>query len=590
MQSRRIKIWRAHIFGLMQTIPPELLRGLGITAIGLFLGVVVALAVPLMFGFVDFLQTLWIPQETSLLGWPGFSLLHFLLPLIGGVSIGVLVYALVPQRPAELADVIAAAHHPDPVISRTGGYISTLKSMIAISAGSATGLYAPLIVMGAAMAANLKKLLRLPTDFAEMALGAGVAAAIAAAFGAPLGGIVFAHEVVLRHYSLRFFAPVTLASATAYLVADHVRPVSMDILPNLQTAPAQFLDIILLIMLGVLCGLLAVAFMHGMRHMRGRVEASGLPIWARPIAAGFFIALLAHIAPGVLGIGTGVMADMLSGQMDSAVLLGLVVLKMIAACVCLSLFFHGGIMAPALFIGAGFGALFANFLGGVTGVLGYVPDVGLFALAGMAATAGSVMGAPLAMILISFELTQNYDATTAIVISIVLANLVASRLYARSVFEFQLLDKGIDLSLGRESLALQSMPVTELMSVDYLSVPENGSVGYAMARMAEVHCAEAHLVDDEGHWMGKICLYNLINQGLDDPAKAFIEADPLILMVDTNALSAQSLMQDFVGEGVPVLEGEKLVGIVHEADLFRHARMVTRSVWAHDHDEKYENS
>ena len=564
----------------------RLLRGLGITAIGLLLGGVVALAAPLLFGFAGVLQNLWMPHNAAPMGWQGFSVAQFLLPVAGGAVIGLLVHALSPQRPVELADVIAAAHQPEPVISRSGGYLSTLKSMIAVSAGSPTGFYAPLIVMGAAMAASIKRLLRLPPQFAEMALGAGVAAAIAAAFSAPLAGIVFAHEVVLRHYSLRFFAPVTLASATAYVVAERVvRPVPMDILPQFETAPAEILDIVLLMILGVLCGLLAVVFMRTARRTRGFLEAAQLPFWVRPIIAGLVVAMLAHLAPAAIGLGTGTIADMLGGQLDGAMLLALIVLKILAACLCLAMFFHGGILAPALFVGAAAGALFADVVGGATAALGYPLDVGLFALAGMMATAGSVMGAPLAMILIGFELTQNYAAATAIVVSIVLANLVASRLYARSVFEPQLLAKGIDLSLGREHLALQSVSVAELMSADYLAVPQSCTVRHAMARMAEARCAEAHLTDDAGAWAGKICLHNLVQQGLDDAARLFIEDAPLVLQVETDALAAQNLMADFAGESVPVLDGARLVGVVSVADLFSHARKTARSVWAHDHDE-----
>ena len=140
-----------------------------------------------------------------------------IIPILAGLAIGGLLSWLAPQPPVELADVIHAAHKPDPQVSRTGGYISLLKSVLALGGGSPTGLYGPLVVLGASLAASMKRFTRLSPHFGEMALGAGVAAAISAAFSAPLAGILFAHEVVLRHYSLRFFAPVTLASASAYV-------------------------------------------------------------------------------------------------------------------------------------------------------------------------------------------------------------------------------------------------------------------------------------------------------------------------------------------------------------------------------------
>ena len=170
-------------------------------------------------------------------------------------------------------------------------------------------------------------------------------------------------------------------------------------------------------------------------------------------------------------------------------------------------------------------------------------------------------------------------------VTIVTANLLSSRLASRSIFEPQLMSKGVDLSLGRESLALQSTPVTELMSADYLTLPQDTKVAQASAEMARAKCAEAHLVAADGQWVGKVCLYDLVGKADDAACLPLIEATPLVLQAHENALHAQMEMRDFIGEGVPVLQDGALVGIIHEADLFAHGRMVTRAVWQHDHDD-----
>jgi Mg/Co/Ni transporter MgtE len=103
--------------------------------------------------------------------------------------------------------------------------------------------------------------------------------------------------------------------------------------------------------------------------------------------------------------------------------------------------------------------------------------------------------------------------------------------------------------------------------------------------MAKAQCAEAHLQDDKGQWVGKLCLYALVARHGDEAARAYMEATPLVLQAHQTALAAQQAMADFIGEAVPVLEQGKLIGIIHEADLFAHARMVTRSIWQHDHDD-----
>ena len=148
-----------------------------------------------------------------------------------------------------------------------------------------------------------------------------------------------------------------------------------------------------------------------------------LPLWARPVLAGLAVGLLAHFAPGILGPGLDVISAMLQGEISAFGLLTLLALKTLAAGLCLTLYFHGGIVAPALFIGAALGGLAASIFTLLTPLTGYAPDSGLFVLAGMAAMTSSLLGAPLAVILLGFELTQNYAATTAIMVTSVSANL-----------------------------------------------------------------------------------------------------------------------------------------------------------------------
>ena len=93
------------------------------------------------------------------------------------------------------------------------------------------------------------------------------------------------------------------------------------------------------------------------------------------------------------------------------------------------------------------------------------------------------------------------------------------------------------------------------------------------------------MLDNNGKWVGKLCLYALVNKAQGSPAVRYLEKAPLVLQAKQTALHAQGAMADFIGEAVPVLDDGKLIGIVHEADLFAHARMVTRAIWQHDHDD-----
>ena len=425
----------ARIFGQflrprLAAVIARLQRGLAIAAIGLVLGTVVAYAALASFGAVEILLGLWRPQHTpGEVGWSGFNFWLRAVPAGVGLAIGGL---LVWRDPLRWSSWPMSS---TPRTCRIRGVAHRrLCQPGEIGAGFGRRLVdRPLrsvVVLGASLAASTKRLLRLPPAFAEMALGAGVAAAISAAFSAPLAGILFAHEVVLRHYNLRFFAPVTLASAAAYVFAGTVTSRHITLLPSFETRMAGSVDIVLLLLLGLAAGLAAVVMMRLLAAVRARVEAAALPLWAKPALAGLLMGLLAHWSPSLLGPGLETISAMLQGSVPTAAMAVLLVLKMLAAVLCLTLFFHGGVLAPALFVGAALGGLAAALFGAFEPLTGYAPDAGLFVLAGMAATASSVIGAPLAAILLGFELSQNYAATTAVMVTVVTANLMSSRLAA----------------------------------------------------------------------------------------------------------------------------------------------------------------
>ena len=146
----RLKLFFSAFWGgAVQRMTVSLRHGLAIAAIGIFIGIVVAYAALASFGAVELLFAQWRPDADLLtVGFRGLHLSWLLIPILAGLAIGGLLSWLAPQPPVELADVIHAAHKPDPQVSRTGGYVSLLKSVLALGGGSPTGLYGPLVVLG----------------------------------------------------------------------------------------------------------------------------------------------------------------------------------------------------------------------------------------------------------------------------------------------------------------------------------------------------------------------------------------------------------------------------------------------------------
>ena len=242
-------------------------------------------------------------------------------------------------------------------------------------------------------------------------IACGVAVAISTAFTAPLAGILFAHEVVLRQFSLRAFAPVTVSAIVGYIIAGPVlgqRP----LLALSASVVGNFGDYALFIALGVVSAVLAVLFMRLMLWTERRSFEVPIPMALKPALAGIPVGLCLIWIPEVTGIGVETMRSTLEGNVfgmgDLAVIL---IVKLVLTAVCVGFGLATGVFTPALVIGLLFGALVGQGLGIVFGS-GH-SDLGIFAVCGAVAVASPVIGAPLSAILIVFELTRNYELTTA---------------------------------------------------------------------------------------------------------------------------------------------------------------------------------
>ncbi len=350
--------------------------------------------------------------------------------LIGGLAVGLLRAWIAPARPQGVANVIGAAHGLDRLLSPAPGLKSALASLLSIGCGASVGQYGPLAHLGGLLGYLSGSVFGGDADRRRIGIACGTAAAISTAFQAPIAGIVFAHEVILRHYSLRAFAPVTLASSAGYILVHFVvgRDLSLTLPDSVFVYAPEYLYFAAI---GVLGGALAVVMMRMVHAGERLARASRIPELLRPAAAGLLIALLAWSVPEVLGVGQQVLRDVLDGQYPPYALSLVLVAKLLATALCLGFGFVGGMFGPALLVGVVFGTLCGDFA--YLLFEGQHTDLVIYAACGMVAVVSPVIGAPLSAILIIFELTRSYDATTAAMVSAVLSNLVSYRVFGRSL-------------------------------------------------------------------------------------------------------------------------------------------------------------
>lgn len=434
-----------------------------LTLMGCGLGTLVSLSALLFVECVRWMNTVLLisPRaRVQVLDANLLTIATLLVPTLGGLLVGVLLYRFsAEKRVLGPPDVILSTQLRKPLPDAQSGVVSTVAAIASLGCGASVGQYGPLVYLGALLASILDRLkLNIP-NARSVAVACGVAAAISTAFNAPIAGLVFAHEVILRHYSLQAFAPTTVASASGFVVAN----VLFDRPPLFLVAfdgVRHAYEFALFAVLGVACALLAVAFMKCVISSARLAGRSNIHQALRPAIAGLVVGLVALELPDVLGIGAELLRfATIEGAFSNQELALLVTAKLLLTALCLGFGFAGGIFSPSLLVGILFGALCWNLLG-TAGIA--TSGIAVYAISSMVALASAVIGAPLTAILIVFELTRNYELTIAAMVSVVFANLIVFRLAGRSLFDIQLAARGVDLSGGRDRAQMQHAQLASL--------------------------------------------------------------------------------------------------------------------------------
>lgn len=508
------------------------------------------------------------------------------IPTLGGVVVGLLALAMPDRRFLAVPDAIREAQSPDGNMPVKGSLVSAAAACLSLGAGASVGQYGPLVHLGATVGSWLRRAVVPERAFGTIGMACGAAAAISAAFHAPIAGLVFAREVLLRHYSLRAFAPIAVASTVAYVV-DHVifgRAPLFQIDRQIVASPYEYL---VFIAIGILGALVATAYMRSI-DLAGRLAARlRWPLPLKTASAGLALGIVALQVPEILGIGQDVLRHALTGDVYSAADLGLIfVAKLLLTALCLGFGFAGGVFSPALLIGTLFGALVGT---GASAVFGdQVSPVAVYAVCGLVAVTSPVIGAPLTTVLIVFELTQSFDLATAALISVAFANLVGYRIYGRSLFDVQLLARGFDLGLGRDKVMVQRHTIRDLLDQDYTRLEQDATLSEAGDALARDARSEAYIVDAEGRYVGTLTVQRLLKliaegESLDRPAGDFAGAPDVELHPDTSVWNAMTAIRDVTGDSVPVLDEGKLVGALQRAKIVSAYLEIVQRVRSEEH-------
>jgi len=464
------------------------------------------------------------------------------------------------------ADTIFAAHRVDNELDIKSGIASTLAAFFSAAGGASVGQYGPLVHFGATLGSWLKAILKLRIN-TDIVLGGGVAAAISAGFSAPLTGIIFAHEAILRHFSFKALAPIALASGTAIVIHNYLWNSSTFIM-----GPYSATDIgpmiLISIAAGPFFGFVAILFMFTILTFAKLPTQMGLNQFQSFLIAITGLSIIGTFYPEVMGLGTSAIINLTTGStlllMAVAILFG----KIIATALSLGFGFFGGVFSPALLVGAAAGSIATSVLSwmGIQSFQG--PEL---IICGMAAVAGSVIGAPISMIMIVLELTGSYSLALASTIGIVTATMISGQLFEHSIFDKQLLSRGIDLSQGRMGIRLMEENITKITSSNVLKFKPEVIVDVAKAEMVKMQVNEAYVNTHEGKYIGKLHLKALIFVKPSDAIIKYTDTEALNIKSDASLQQAIETAANFIGETIPIVDRSTgtLIGTINEGDLLK---------------------
>lgn len=447
---------------------PEVRSQLTLWPIAVAVGVATGYAVILFRSGILWLQTWFYGASDEIIHSVAAVLPWYLvlsIPVAGGLVVGLILTAATRDARARGVDaVIEAAALRSGRVDRRIGIASSLAALVTLSTGGSTGREGPAIHIGAVLASWVSEKLKAPPVTARDILGCAAAAAVSASFNAPLAGALFALEVVLRHYALHAFGPIVIASVSAAVVSRiHLGDITEFTLP--AHSITFYWEIPAFMILGVLSGFVGVVMMRGLFFAEGvadRVQRGlSIPDWLRPAAAGLLLGIIALRFPHIIGVGYETTSLALTTQIALFTAVIFAVVKVAAVAITFAGRMGGGVFSPSLMLGALTGSAFGEI------AIAIFPSVsgsqGLYALAGMGAVAGAVLGAPISSTLIVFELTADWQAGIAVMISVSLASVAADRLVRRSFFLTQLERRGLHLSGGPQGYLAATMPVEHLM-------------------------------------------------------------------------------------------------------------------------------
>jgi CIC family chloride channel protein len=559
--SARSKLLLMSLFSRPLEVPHRLraivrARESSVIVLAVLIGAIAGLAVAAMGETVGFMHQLFFGLDPGerLSGRVALDPIRaFVVPSLGGLLFGLVTAFITRRRGTEVDPIEANALH--------GGRMSMRGSLIV----------AAQTVWSSGIASAIGRSFRLRRNDMRVLVGCGAAAAIAGAFGAPLGGAFYGFELIIGSYSIASLAPVGMASLVGYLTARVFTPDRLGIETGAVSNLAVH-DVVIAAFVGVLAAVFGIILMRGVAACEKLFTRLKVKPALRPMIGGALVGLLAILSPQVMSSGHGALHLTGIFKLPIATIALIFVLKAIASMISLGAGFRGGLFFASLLLGALGGQLFALGLGAILPGLHIGPDS--YAIIGMCALSVSVIGGPLTMTFIALETTGDLWLTTAVLISAIIAMQMTREFFGYSFATWRFHLRGESIRGAADVGWIRDLTVGQMMRADVRTAPADQPVAAFREAFPLGSTNQVIAVDEEGRYAGVVIVAeaHAAELGATISMRKILHHTDHMLVPQMTAQEAIAAFDRYEAEALPVvnsLERRQVIGQLSEAHALR---------------------
>ncbi len=520
----------------------------------------------------------------TLIGQKGYIIyiILVLLPALGGLFVGLLSHFFEKGQKGEgIPNVIDAVSTKGGVIKGSVAVKKIIGSALSIGSGGAGGKEGPIVQIGSAIASAFGQFLHLSPDRLKILVGCGAAAGLSAAFNAPLGGALFAMEIILRTFRAQTFSPIIISSVIATALSRSY----LGDQPAFEIPKYELLsnyEFFFYLVFGIIAGLASVYFVKIFYKIDDFWKSvKKLPPYFKPALGGLAVGIIGLFFPGLYGFTYVSIDQTLTGSVSGTywtvlMLAMMFLLKPVATGFTIGSGGNGGTFAPSLFTGAMIGGLFGQIAN--IAFPGLAAPPGAYALVGMGAVVAGTTHASLTALIMVFEMTNNYKIILPLMMTIIISMTISKSFLKGSLYSLKFIREGKEIDIyGRKVAILKEIRTSDLIEESYDAVYENTNFSKILEVIKTSKYNSILVLGKSDNLIGQISFQNirefLFDEDTSQISEFLIAKDIMtrnsFVKDDDNGEFALQIMEADDSEFIPVLDklSGQLLGIVSKANL-----------------------